>query len=69
MDKLKKIFKIISYVIFPLIMLYCIGRALFTRDIYCFFGGISLAVIGIVLGAWLVNPNIFTEILQAIHIL
>lgn len=65
---MKKAIKIISIILFPLIMVYCIGKSLFGNKISGFFGSIFLVGIGIVVGIAIVEPQAISEFIYKVRI-
>lgn len=57
MDTLKKIITIILIILFPLGILYCMIHTI-AKDFPSFLGGIFLVGAGIVLGIYIVKPEI-----------
>ena len=64
MDKLKKVLTIIMIVIFPLGIIYCIGKNLFNGNFVTFLGGVFLAVIGFVVCVIWLRPDIIQSIVS-----
>ena len=65
-DKLKKIATIIMIVLFPLGMIYCIGKNLFSGNFASFLGGVCLFIVGFILAIFLLRPDIVEPIINFI---
>lgn len=63
MKTLNKILTIIMIIIFPLGIIYCVGKNLFNGNFASFIGGILLFVIGFVLAIFLLRPDIAQPII------
>lgn len=61
-DKLSKELKIIMIVLFPIGIIYCIGKNLFGSNFVAFLGGLFLLIIGFVLAIFLLRPDIVEPI-------
>ena len=59
----KKILTIISIVLFPLFMLYCIGKNLWNRTFIEFLGGLFLILTGFILAIVLLRPDLTAPII------
>lgn len=58
MSKFKKIARITMIVLFPLGMLYCIGKNLFCGSFSSFMGGVFLFLIGGIVSLFLFAPEV-----------
>ena len=64
---MKKIFRIFLIIMFPLGIIYCVGRALFTgKDFASYIGMIFILGLGILLGVYFCNPEMVKGWLQTI---
>ena len=55
---MKKVGKILLILLFPLGIIFCIGRALFTgKDFYSYLGMFFIFGLGVLLGIYLGNPE------------
>ena len=66
MDLLKKIGTILLVILFPLGILYCIGKNLFTGNFASFLGGVFLFAVGFVVSIVLFRPDIVEPVIQFI---
>ena len=64
MNKLKKIFRIMLIVLFPLGVLFCIGKNLFSGNFVGFLGGLFLFVIGAIVGLIIFAPEVYQPIIN-----
>lgn len=64
MKKINKILTILLIILFPIGMLYCIGKNLFSRNFTSFLGGICLLVAGFLLCVFLLRPDIVEPIFE-----
>lgn len=56
MSNVKKIFKLLLVVLFPVGIAYCILHTL-GKDFTCFLGALFICGIGILLGIYLISPE------------
>ena len=64
---MKKFVRIMMVILFPIGILYCIGRALFTGNGFAsYLGMIFIFGIGILLGVHFGNPEITRGLFQAV---
>ena len=64
MDNKSKIFRTIMIILFPLGILYCVGRNLFKSDFASFLGGLFLLAGGFVLAIFLLRPDLVEPIIS-----
>lgn len=55
---MKKLLKVLLVLIFPLGMLYCIGKNLFSGNAASFLGGVLLLAIGFILAVGLLRHDL-----------
>jgi hypothetical protein len=67
MKTLNKILTIIMIIIFPLGIIYCVGKNLFNGNFASFIGGILLFVMGFVLAIFLLRPDLVEPIISFIN--
>ena len=60
---MKKFMTILMVLIFPLGVIYCLGKNLFNRDFVAFLGGVFLFLGGFGLSLWLFNHEIVIKFL------
>ena len=60
---MKKFLTILMILVFPLGVIYCLGKNLFNRDFVAFLGGVFLFLGGFALSLWLFNPEIVIKFL------
>lgn len=60
---MKKIFRIILMVLFPLGVVYCIGRNLFSGGFASFLGGVILFASGVLFAVLLNNTDFIQKLL------
>lgn len=65
METLKKLFSILMVIIFPLGILYCVIHTL-GREFSTFLGSIFLLGIGILVGIYIVEPQILCDLLNKV---
>lgn len=65
MELLKKIGIALLVIIFPLGLIYCIVHTL-GKEISTFIGGISLVGIGVLLGIYIVEPQIILNFINKV---
>lgn len=61
---MKKFWKIVLVVLFPLGVIYCVGKNLFSGNFSAFLGGVFLFAIGFGLSVYLLRPDIVENILR-----
>lgn len=65
---MKKFWRIFLIILFPLGIVFCIGKALFSnKDFASFLGMILIFGIGVLLGVYLGNPEMVNEWIQTIQ--
>ena len=63
MNSFKKVLNIILVILFPLGIIYCIGKNLFSGNFASFLGGIMLFALGFVLCVFWLRPDIVEPII------
>ena len=64
MEKLKKALRILMVVIFPLGVIYCVGKSLFSGGFAQFLGGIFLAIVGALLAIYFLRYDLIEPIVN-----
>lgn len=71
MKTLKKILSVIMIIFFPLGIIYCLFHCL-GKDFICFLGSIFMCAIGVLIGIYLVEPqiliNLWEKVLQVFQL-
>ena len=67
MKNLNKILTIIMIILFPLGIIYCIGKNLFSDNFASFLGGIFIFILGVGLSIYYLRPDILEPILNFIR--
>ena len=62
MKTLKKILSIMMIVLFPVGILYCVGKNLFSGNFATFMGGVLLFASGFVLALFLLRPDVVAPV-------
>jgi hypothetical protein len=60
---MKKILNTLLIIFFPLGVLYCVGKNLFSGNFASFLGGIFLVCIGFCLAIYFLRPDLIEQIL------
>ena len=64
MEIFKKTIRIVMMVLFPLGIIYCVGKNLFSGNFASFMGGVFLFVLGFVVSVCWLRPDIFQSIIS-----
>lgn len=64
MKTIKKIITITAIILFPLFMLYCIGKNLWNRGLIEFLGGLFLLITGFIIAVFVLRPDIVEPIIN-----
>lgn len=64
MKKLNKVLTIIMIILFPIGIVYCIGKNLFSGNFAPFLGGLILFLGGFVLAMFLLRPDLVEPIIS-----
>ena len=62
MEIFKKVLRIILIVLFPLGIIFCIGKNLFSGNFVSFLGGVLLFGLGFLLALWTLRPDLVEPI-------
>lgn len=63
---MKKIFKVLLIILFPLGIIYCIGQNLFSKNFAGFLGAIFILGGGVLLGIYIKDPQFFINLWESI---
>ena len=64
MDKGSKILRLILIILFPLGIVYCVGKNLFNGNFVSFLGGVCLFALGFLLALWTLRPDLVQPIIS-----
>lgn len=64
---MKKPTKIILWILFPLGLLYCIGKSLFGGSFANFLGGVTLFGIGMLVSIYFFRPDIVSPVITFVR--
>ena len=64
MESKSKFLRIILIVLFPLGIIYCVGKNLFSGNFVTFLGGVLLFGLGFLLALWTLRPDLVEPIIN-----